>query len=145
MKRHPNYVKQMDRPGKDEHPIDLAVRKRIQPEADEERILRLHDQVRAQLGKKTKAFMSLEDARGALSDKREEAFFNVGYEHGLSEGAARARRAAFSKQGRQLARELRERIAQAQLSPDEAARVAHDVLGAVLLSGSEPRRPERPR
>lgn len=134
MKKHPNYLKQMDRPSEDEHPIDLAVRKRIQPEGDEERILRLHGQVRAQLGKNTKAFMALEDARSALSDKREEAFFNVGYEHGLSEGVARGRRAALSKQGRHLARELRERIAQAQLPPDEAALVAHDILGAVLLS-----------
>jgi hypothetical protein len=133
--RLPNYLKLLlaSREGQD-HPIDLAVRERIQAEAAEKRIRRLQRSVRNQLGKKgQRALTALEDASAELSDARAEAFFNLGFEHGLLEGAARVSRVA-SEQEQQLAADLRERIAQAQLPPDKAALVAHDVLGAVLQS-----------
>jgi hypothetical protein len=135
--QRPNYLKLvMASPEGHDHPIDLAVRERIQAEADEERIQELQREVREQLGKKSlKAFLALEDLRLELSDKRAEAYFNLGYEHGLAAGAARARGAPSSEDVQQLiSREICERITQAQLPPGQAVLVAHEVEDAVLLS-----------
>src|SRR5689334_5043210 len=105
--RLPSYFKQVARTEKDEHPIYLAVcRRRPQLAAQERRLTRLQQEVWGQLGSKTKAFKDLYDLRSDISGEREEAYFDVGYEHGLAEGIARARTAALSKRGRQLARDL---------------------------------------
>jgi hypothetical protein len=133
----PNYFQRMERPGKDDHPIYLAVHRRMPQEtARERRLARLEGRVRAQLGEETEAFLALETLRADISSEREEAYFNVGYEHGLAEGVARARRAAHAKRARQLAREVRERIAQAQLPQGQAVLVLVECLYAALLSGS---------
>jgi hypothetical protein len=81
--------------------------------------------------------MALEDLRADLSDRRAEAYFNVGYEHGLVEGAVRASGVALSEPAQQLASNLRALIEQAQLPRGHAALVVLQVLGGVLLSGTE--------
>jgi hypothetical protein len=133
----PNYFKQMDRPEKDDHPIYLAVTHRLPQEAAQERrIARLRARVRAQLGKDVRALTGLETLKSDLGAEREEAYFNVGYEHGLAEGAARARRAAGSG-AKKIARDVRERIVQAQVPPRQAMLALLECLYAVVLSEVE--------
>jgi hypothetical protein len=135
--QRPNYLKLLiASPEGHDHPIDRAARERVQAEADEQRIRELQRKVAAQLGKKTEAFLALEDLRADLSDKRAEAYFNLGFERGLLEGAARASGITLSEQEEHLVRDLSERIAQAQLPPDQAAFVVHELLKAVLRSAT---------
>ena len=80
--------------------------------------------------------MELEDLRVDLSDRRAEAYFNLGFERGLLEGAVRASGVTLSEQEEHLVRDLSERLAQAQLPPDQAAFVLHELLKAVLRSAA---------
>src|SRR5689334_12946461 len=99
-RQRPNYLKRLTAsPEGHDHPIDLAARERIGADAAEKRIVRLHGKVKAQLGEETKAFLALEDLRVELSDKRAEAYFNLGFERGLLAGAACAVGVAISARG----------------------------------------------
>ena len=55
--------------------------------------------------------LETEALRNAISADREEAFFNVGYEHGLADSLARARRGSIrlSNEVQQFVTETRER------------------------------------
>ncbi|WP_223643805.1 hypothetical protein [Corallococcus sp. EGB] len=114
----PSYYCQMKPPGEDSHPVDIAVRQRLPQDAERKRLLELQEQVGAQLGKNLAGFLELESLRSDISLDREEAFFDVGYEYGLAEAQARARRGTvvYSEAGEALARDVRERMVQAQLS-----------------------------
>ena len=65
--------------------------------------------------------LELEALRSDISNDREEAFFNVGYEHGLADGLARARRGSIrlSKEVQQFVTETRERMVQLK-APEQA-------------------------
>ena len=58
--------------------------------------------------------LELEALRNAISADRDEAFFNVGYEHGLADALARARRGSIRlpNEVKQFATETRERMVQ---------------------------------
>jgi hypothetical protein len=85
-----NHFRWMDRPGGDDHPIDLIVRERAHQEEAQQRLLSLQREVEAQLGDNRGAFLKLETLRNDIRIDREEAYFNVGFEHGLVEGTTRA-------------------------------------------------------
>ena len=129
----PNYYRQVEKcPRGDDHPIDVAVRRRVPQQAAQERLRDLQRTVEAQLGSNLKEFIDLEALRNDIGIEREEAYFSVGYEYGFAERAARASPAARSRRAKQLASEVRVLVVQAQLSPEEVMAALLDCLVAAL-------------
>ena len=128
----PNYFRLVDEhPKGDDHPIDVAVRRRVPQEAAQQELLRLQRAVEAQLADRT-PFTALETLRNNMRIDREEAYFNFGYEYGLADGVARASLAARSKRAKRLAREVRTLVVQAQLPPGEAVAALLECLAGAL-------------
>jgi hypothetical protein len=127
----------MEKDSEDEdHPIDAAVKRRVPQEAAQKQLVRLQKEVEIQL-RDRKPFIDLETLRNNLGMDREEAYFNVGYERGLAEGAARASPFTRSAKGKQLAREVRDLAVQAQLPPGEVVAVLFECLCAALSASRE--------
>ena len=104
--------------GDEDHPIDLVVERRLDRRAPEELARREHE-VMASIDKAL--VLELESRRSDIKNDREEAFFNVGYEHGIADGIARARRGSLrlSKEVQQFVAETRERMVQLE-APGQA-------------------------
>jgi hypothetical protein len=126
-----NYYRQMLHVrGDEEHPVDLAVERRLDRRAPEE-LARREREVMASLDKTL--VLELESRRSDIRNDREEAFFNVGYEHGIADGLARARRGSLrlSKEVQQFVAETRERMVQLE-APGQAALGLLECLWAAL-------------
>jgi hypothetical protein len=119
----PNYYRQMLHPRGDEnHPIDLVVARRLRDGLARKKLARLEREVMGRTKSDKKSVLELEALRNAITVDRDEAFFNVGYEHGLADALARARRGSIrlSKEVKQFATETRERMVQLE-APWQAA------------------------
>ncbi len=114
-----NYYRQMLHVrGDEDHPIDLVVERRLDRLAPK-KLARREREVMGSLDKTL--VLELESLRSDIRNDREEAFFNVGYEHGLADGLARAGRGSIrlSKEVQQFVAETRERMVQLE-APDQA-------------------------
>jgi len=114
-----NYYRQMLHVrGDEEHPVDLVVERRLDRRAPEE-LARREREVMASIDRAL--VLELEALRSDIRNDREEAFFNVGYEHGLADGLARARRGSIrlSEEVQQFVAETRERVVQLE-APGQA-------------------------
>ena len=114
-----NYYRQMLHVrGDEDHPIDLVVERRLDRLAPK-KLARREREVMGSIDKTL--VLELEALRSDISNDREEAFFNVGYEHGLADGLARARRGSIrlSKEVQQFVTETRERMVQLE-APEQA-------------------------
>lgn len=128
----PNYFRRVEKqPEDDDHPIDVAVKRRVHHETAHKQLVRLQKEVEIQL-RDRKPFIDLETLRNNLEIDKQEAYFNVGYEHGLAEGIARANPFTCSEKGKQLARDVRALAVQAQLDPGEVLSALLECLGAVV-------------
>jgi hypothetical protein len=125
----------MEHPTEEGHPIDNAVARRVRHVAQRKQLLHLQDRVLARLGEERKPFLEFEELRGCVSAEREEAYFNLGYEHGLADERARDRRG--TEKTLALATEIRERVVQAQLPPQQAALGLLECLWAVVADADE--------
>ena len=116
----PNYYRQMLHVrGDEDHPIDLVVERRLDRFAPK-KLARREREVMGSIDRTL--VLELEALRSDISNDREEAFFNVGYEHGLADGLARARRGSIrlSNEVQQFVTETRERMVQLE-APWQAA------------------------
>jgi len=78
-----NYYRQMLHVRGDEnHPVDLVVARRVRDRLASEKLARLAREVMGRIEGDKQPVLELEALRNAISTDREEAFFNVGYEHG---------------------------------------------------------------
>ena len=86
------------------------------------KLARLEREVRGRIEGDKQPVLELEALRNAISTDREEAFFNVGYEHGLADSLARAHRGSIrlSNEVQQFVTETRERMVQLE-APWQAA------------------------
>jgi len=119
----PNYYRQMLHVRGDEnHPVDLVVARRVRDRLARKKLARLEREVRGRIEGDKQPGLELEALRNAISTDREEAFFNVGYEHGLADSLARARRGSIrlSNEVQQFVTETRERMVQLE-APWQAA------------------------
>ena len=119
----PNYYRQMLHPRGDEnHPIDLEVARRVRDRLALKKLARLERKVMGRIQGDKQPVIEIEALRNAISADREEAFFNVGYEHGLADSLARARRGSIllSNEVQQFVTETRERMVQLE-APWQAA------------------------
>ena len=119
----PNYYRQMlHLRGDEEHPVDLVVARRVRDRLARKKLARLAREVMGRIEGDKQPVLELEALRNAISTDREEAFFNIGYEHGLADSLARARRGSIrlSKEVQQFITETRERMVQLE-APWQAA------------------------
>ena len=118
-----NYYRQMlHLRGDENHPVDLVVARRVRDRLARKKLARLERKVRGRIEGDKQPVLELEALRNAISTDREEAFFNVGYEHGLADSLARARRGSIrlSNEVQQFVTETRERMVQLE-APWQAA------------------------
>ena len=122
-RKTPNYYRQMlHLRGDENHPVDLVVARRVRDRLARKKLARLESEVRGRIEGDKQPVLELEALRNAISTDREEAFFNVGYEHGLADSLARARRGSIrlSNEVQQFVTETRERMVQLE-APWQAA------------------------
>ena len=118
-----NYYRQMlHLRGDENHPVDLVVARRVRDRLARKKLARLEREVRGRIEGDKQPVLELEALRNAISTDREEAFFNIGYEHGLADSLARARRGSIrlSNEVQQFVTETRERMVQLE-APWQAA------------------------
>jgi len=128
----PNYYRQMLHVrGDEDHPIDLVVERRLDRLAPK-KLAHLQREVMGRIGD-TEPVLELEALRSEISADRDEAFFNAGYEHGLADALARARRGSIplSNEVQQFAAETRERMVQLE-APSQAALGLLECLWALM-------------
>ena len=118
----PNYYRQMlHLRGDENHPVDLVVARRVRDRLARKKLARLEREIGRKI-KDREPVLELEALRNAIIADRDEAFFNVDYEHGLADSLARARRGSIrlSNEVQQFVTETRERMIQLE-APWQAA------------------------
>ncbi len=108
--------------------------RRLEHQAVRKHLIRLQNQILDRLGDDKQPFFDLEDLRNCMGSEREQAYFDLGYEHGIADELARSRRGA--KKPLALAEEVRERLVQADLPPRQAALGLIECLW-VVVAGSD--------
>jgi hypothetical protein len=127
-----------------ETPLDDAIERKVDHRAIGRRIRRLERAVARALGEQRGLLWQLDELRVARERGLNEAFFEVGYGHGLADGRACALRRALpqaSAGARRVADEVRALIVSAGLSPRNAAAVLLETAWALLLEPQPERRP----
>jgi len=122
------------------HPIDDEVERRLRHASLRKRIIAAQGRVMAALGKQRHHYLRLEELVGQRHTNREEAMFNVGFEHGLLQGRADALAAALRNQGargRALAARLARLATGAGLEPRCALAALLEVAWAMALGPLE--------
>ena len=77
----------------EEHPVDRAIDSRLPLRKLRRRIRNATDRLMAGLGEQHHLWLRLEELLGEYRARREEAYFDLGYEHGVAAGRAEALRA----------------------------------------------------
>lgn len=103
----------------EQHPVDVAIARLLPQRSLRRRILCNTDRLLAALGEQRTLWLEIEELIAEYSSKREEAYFNLGYQHGIAAARAVALRAT-SKTGvgnaqRAFADRIRELTIQAGL------------------------------
>ena len=128
------------------HPVDEEVERRLDHRALRRRVLAAQGRVMAALGEQRNPYLRLEELIGRRHGEREEAMFNVGFEHGLVRGRADALAAMLRNQGgrgRALAARLAQLAKSAGLDPPRALAALLEVAWAMALGARRP--PSRAR
>lgn len=73
--------------------VDAEVARRVQHTAQRRQVVRLQERVMSQLGDDSKPFLDLEDIQNSVAAELHDAYFDVGYEYGLANGARSRSRA----------------------------------------------------
>lgn len=76
------------------HPIDATIDRRFPERALRARIRRITAHLMKALGPRQNLWLNLEAALEELKSKREDAYFDLGFEHGFAAGCSAARRSA---------------------------------------------------
>ena len=127
-----SYFREFVRGDEPEHPVDVAVDRRI-PQRHLVRSIRTSvDRLLVALGERRGLWLDLESLLNDRADDREATYFDVGYEHGLAAARAEAKgRGALTKGGRHMAAELRKTVVHAKLPTRERLLALLDVAWAV--------------
>lgn len=118
------------------HPIDEAVARRIPQRKLRRRKLEAGEQLMKALGEHRGLWLRLEELFALYHSRREEAYFNVGYEHGVAAGRVEGLRALdgqTSSDARSLADRLRELAVQADVSRAEKVAALLEAAWALAL------------
>jgi hypothetical protein len=95
--RRQNPYRAVEHPPGEEHPVDVAVERRLRHAAMRRRILRITERMMKALGDKRRTWLELEELLNDYHAQREEMFFCVGYEHGHAAGLTKVLRKSAGK------------------------------------------------
>jgi hypothetical protein len=131
------------------HPIDDELDRRVRHRGLRKRIITAQGRVMAALGDRRHLYLHLEELVGHRQGEREEALFNIGFEHGLVRGRADALATVLRNQGargRALAARLAQLAMTAGLETSRTLAALLEVAWAVALGpGKPPVRAQRRR
>ena len=107
----------------EEHAVDRAIERLMPLKKLRRRVHRAIDELMDALGERRHLWLRLEELLGQYRTRREEAYFDLGYEHGAAAGLASALRALTSsaatgpafRRARELADTVRDLAVQADL------------------------------
>lgn len=139
--RRRNTYREANPTNSEAHPVDDEVERRLRHATLRKRILAAQGRVVAALGKQRHLYLHLEELVGGRHIDREEAMFNLGFEHGLVRGRADALAATLRRQGtrgRALAARLAQLAANAGLDPPRALAALLEVVWAIALGQAKP-------
>lgn len=142
--RRRNFYREAKPIDSETHPIDEEVERRLRHTKLRKRIIAAQGRVLAALGGQRHLYLRLEEVVAHRADEREEAMFNLGFEHGLVQGRADALAATLRRQGargRELAARLAQLAVNAGLEPPRTIAALLDVAWALALG--EGRQPGR--
>lgn len=106
--RKTNFYAECNGTASSEHRVDDEVEQRADNQPLRERIVAAQDRLMATLGEQRPLYLALEELVGQRGSEREEAMFNVGFEHGYIEGRREALAAVWRRttRGRTLAKKV---------------------------------------
>lgn len=133
--------------GTDGHPVDDEVERRVGNDDLKQRIVAAQDQLLAALGDQRRLYLALEEVLGERTEAREEAMFNLGFEHGYLEGRADALATLWRRttRGRTLAKRITQLTMDAQLRPPHLVAALLEVAWSLLTRpGHVEAQPARP-
>lgn len=108
----------LERDVPEEHPIDAAVERRVPQQKLRRRMRQASERLLHALGDRRHLWLRLEELLGLYRARREEAYFNLGYEHGVTAGRIEGLRAidgSLPPEACPLADQVRELAVQADL------------------------------
>jgi len=123
------------------HPIDEELERRLGHRGLRKRIIAAQGRVMAALGEQRHLYLRLEELVGDRAVDREEAIFNIGFDHGLVRGRADALAAVLRNQGargRALAARLAQLATNAGLEPPRTLAALLEVAWAMALGPRKP-------
>lgn len=123
------------------HPIDEELERRLRHAALRKQIRTAQDQVLTALGKRRELFLHLEQLIGERHIDREEAMFNLGFEHGLVRGRTEALAASVRRpgaRGRELTKQFAQLAMNAGIEPPRTLAALLEVAWAMALEPREP-------
>jgi hypothetical protein len=147
--RPASQYREIDHRHGEEHPIDAAVERRLPQKKLRRRIRKTIDRVMEGLGDERRLWFRLEDLQGVYHSRREETYFDVGYEQGLAAGWAEAMwvrgvpciTASHTDEARILTRRIRDIAVQADLAPPLTLSAILEAARAIALDHGDPRQP----
>jgi len=140
-KRSPTPYEAVEHVASEEHPVDAAVEQRL-PQRKLLRDIRvMSERMMVALGDTRRLWLRLEEVLGDYHLQREEAYFNIGYEYGLTAGRVEAlqvlmparKRGPSTERGRAFANRVRDLALQADLSPSLVIAAVLEAAWALAL------------
>lgn len=141
MARRRNHYREANPDDIEKHPIDEEVERRLNHRGLRKRIIAAQSRLMAALGKRRHLYLRLEELLGNRHLDREEAMFNLGFEHGLVQGRADALAAVLRNQGargRALAARLAQLATHAGFERSRALASLLEVSWAMALGRRKP-------
>lgn len=117
-------------------PVDEEVELRLRHAALREQIRKARDQLLEALADRQHLYLALEDLAGERAGDREEAMFNLGFEHGQLEGGADSFAALWQKDDglRTFAATIARLVVNARIEDRQAAAVLLEIAWSLLVS-----------
>jgi hypothetical protein len=138
----------VEHPPGEEHPVDVAVERRLRHATMRRRILRTTERMMKALGDKRRLWFELEELLNDYHAQREEMFFCIGYEHGLATGRAEVlRRSAgkvLTRESIELSDQVRDLATQCHLPRRLTVAALLEAAWALVLDQDKPPPRKRP-
>jgi hypothetical protein len=137
--RNTNFYAECNGTDAGEHRVDDEAARRANSEPLRQQIVTAQDRIMETLGAQRSLYLALEDLIGQRSGDREEAMFNVGFEHGYIEGRREALAAAWRRttHGRALAKRITHLALDSRLTHPNVVATLLEVVWSLL---TKPRR-----
>jgi len=127
----------------DVHPVDAAIDRRFPQRALRGRIGQATKRLEAVLGPRRVLWLKLEEPLNELHSTREDAYFDLGFEHGFAAGRSDARKGA--PEVRDLGVRLRDLAIQHGVQREDALAAVLDAAQSLAVGGVPPTKVGRAR